>query len=107
MPRVTMTPQSLLSYVQRISAHYNPETFRDNFQKVPLTARPLREFMHAAIQFLNDGIVTHVKAYIWNISTLQGATPTHSVACQSKTVNLMTLPKLIKDELLHPLSCTA
>ena len=97
-----MTPQSLLSYVERISANDDPETFHDHFQKVPLTARPLRKFMNAATQFLNDGIVTHAKAYIGNISTLQGTTPTHSVACQSNTVNPMTLSKLINDGTITP-----
>ena len=97
MPWVSTTPQSLLSYVQRISASDDPGTFQENFRKVPLTARPLRKFMNAATQFLNDGIVTHIKAYIGNISTIQGTTPTHSVACQSKTVNPTTLAKLIKN----------
>ena len=79
-----------------------PKLSAITFQKVPLTARPLRKFMHAATQFLNDGIATHVKAYIGNIGTLQGTTPTHSVAWQSTAVNPMTLPKFIKDGTITP-----
>ena len=95
MPWVSMTPQSLLSYVQCISAHDNSDaTHHENFQNVPLLARPLRKSMHAVTQLLKDGIVTHVKSHIGHISTLHGTLPTHSIACQSKTVNSMTLLKV-------------
>ena len=110
MPWVSMTPQSLLSYVQRISAHDNSDaTHHQNFQKVPLVARPLRKSMYAAIALLKDGIVTHVRSHIGHISTLHGTVPTHSIACQSKTVNSMTLPKLIDDGTITPtvLYCVA
>ena len=100
MPWISMTPQSLLSYVQRISAHDN-----SNFQRVPFLARPLRKSMYAVIQLLKDGIVTHVTSHIGHISTLHGTLPTHSIACQSKTVNSLTLPKLIEDGTITPTAC--
>ena len=46
--------------------------------------------------------MTHVKSHIGHISTLQGTVPTHSIACQSKTANSMTRPKLIEDGTFTP-----
>ena len=103
MPWISTTPQSLLSYVQRISVHDNSNApNHENFQRVPLLARPLQKSMYAVMQVLKDGIVTHVKSHIGHISTLHGMLPTHPIACQSKTANYLTLPKFIEDGTITP-----